>query len=81
MAGHVACIEEMRNWYVSVGNPEWKDHLEGDVKMDLKEINCEDADWIHHHLLSLALRPSLGLGLLLKIRLNFLEAFQQFFTG
>jgi hypothetical protein len=29
-------------------------------------------------LLSLALQPSLGLGLLLKIRLNFLEASQQF---
>jgi hypothetical protein len=34
--------------------------------------------YIHTYILSLAPQPSLGLGLLHKIRLNFLEASQQF---
>jgi len=53
--GHIACMGEMRSAYKSlVGKPEgtrplrrlrhrWEDSL----RMDLKEIEWEDVDWIH----------------------------------
>jgi hypothetical protein len=47
--------------------------------MYLNEIGCENLDRIKYLLLlSLALQPSLGHGLLHKIQMNFLEASQQF---
>jgi hypothetical protein len=51
---------------------------EDNIKMDLKVTEYDDLDWILLLLLSLAPRPILCLGLLHKIRLNFLEASQQF---
>jgi hypothetical protein len=53
-AGHVACMEEMRNAYkILVVNPEGKrplgrpgNRLE-DIRMDLRERGLEGVDWIH----------------------------------
>jgi hypothetical protein len=62
---------------------------ENGTKMELKETGCEDVEWSQLArtapceqgnvvLLSLVPQPSLGLGLLHKIRLNFLDASQHF---
>jgi predicted CoA-binding protein len=54
-AGHVACLGKKRNSYrVLVVNPEGKRLLgrprcrwEDNIKMHLKEIGCEDLDWVN----------------------------------
>jgi hypothetical protein len=54
-AGHVACTEEMRNAYkILLRKSKEKRPLgrtryrwEDTIKMDLKEIRCNDLDWIH----------------------------------
>jgi hypothetical protein len=53
--GHAACMEEMRNIYkIVVRIPDGKrphgrlTHRQDDsIKSNLKEIRCENADWIH----------------------------------
>jgi len=53
-AEHVACMRERRGAYrVLVGKPELKRPLgrprrrwENNIKMDLREIDCEVMDWI-----------------------------------
>jgi hypothetical protein len=53
-AGHVACMREGRGVYrVLVGKPEGKRPLgrrrrgwKNNIKMDLREMGCEDMDWI-----------------------------------
>ncbi|KAJ4440692.1 hypothetical protein ANN_08840, partial [Periplaneta americana] len=54
-AGHVAHMAESRNAYsVLVGRPEGKRRLgrprrrwEDNIKMDLREVGCDDRDWIN----------------------------------
>ncbi|KAJ4434425.1 hypothetical protein ANN_22987 [Periplaneta americana] len=54
-AGHVARMGESRNAYrVLVGRPEGKRPLgrprrrwEDNIKMDLREVGCDDRDWIN----------------------------------
>jgi hypothetical protein len=54
-AGHVACTGTTRNAYnILVGKPEGKRLLrrlrhrwEDNIKMYLREIGWEDADWMH----------------------------------
>ena len=53
-AGDVACMEQFRNAYrVLVGKPESKRPLgrprrtwEHNIKMDLREVDCDPGDWI-----------------------------------
>jgi hypothetical protein len=53
--GHVACTRKMRNAYkILVGKSEVRRPLkrprcrwEGNIKMDLREIELEDVDWAH----------------------------------
>jgi hypothetical protein len=54
-AGNVVCMRKIGNAYkIFVGKPEGKRPLrrrrrrmEDNVKMELREIELEDADWIH----------------------------------
>jgi hypothetical protein len=54
-AGHVACTREMRNAYIILlGKPERKRLLgrprhrwEGNIRMDLGEIESEGVDWMN----------------------------------
>ena len=53
-AEHVACMEQFRNAYrVLVGKPESKRPFgmprrrwEDNIKMDLREVDCDPRDWI-----------------------------------
>jgi hypothetical protein len=53
-AGHIARNERKRAYEALVRNPEGKRSLgiprrkwEDNIKLDLKEMLCEDVDWIH----------------------------------
>jgi hypothetical protein len=53
-AGYVACLEEVRSVYeIFLGKPQLQrplsihlDRWEDNIKMDTKEIACENVDWI-----------------------------------
>jgi hypothetical protein len=45
---HAARMEEMRNKYETLfTNSEYRLRWEDNIKIDLKEIECRDVDWIH----------------------------------
>jgi len=45
-AGHVACMGKwVQNFNQKISGPMCK--WENNIKMNLKEIRCEDVDWIH----------------------------------
>jgi hypothetical protein len=47
--GHAARIGEKRNSYVLVGKPErrYMRRWEDNIKIDLRERDCEDVNWMH----------------------------------